>query len=53
MPIGSCQRRCIDAHAYLRDVLTRLHSMTNRQVKDITPEAWSKSLRPAAVASVL
>jgi hypothetical protein len=32
-----------DPHAYLRDVLTRLPSMTNRQVKDITPEAWAKT----------
>ena len=31
---------------YLRDVLTRLPTMTNWQIKDITPEAWAKSQRP-------
>jgi transposase len=40
--IESCRRRGIDPHAYLRDVLTRLPRMTNRQIKDITPEAWGR-----------
>ena len=48
--IESCRRRGIDPHAYLRDVLARLSSMTNWQIKDITPEAWAKSLRHAVVA---
>lgn len=48
--IESCRRRGIDPHAYLRDVLTRLPSMTNWQIKDITPAAWAKSLPPAVVA---
>jgi transposase len=39
----SCRRRGIDPYAYLRDVLTRLPSMTNWQIKDVTPEAWAKS----------
>ena len=50
--IGSCRRRGLDPHAYLRDVLARLPSMTNWQIKDITPEAWARSLRHAVVASV-
>jgi transposase len=41
--IESCRRWGIDPYAYLRDVLTRLPSMTNHQVKDITPEAWAKA----------
>jgi hypothetical protein len=41
--IECCRRRGIDPFAYLRDVFTRLPSMTNWQVKDITPEAWAKS----------
>jgi transposase len=41
--IASCRRRGIDPFDYLRDVLTRLPFMTNRQIKDITPEAWAKS----------
>ncbi len=40
--IESCRRRQIDPYTYLREVLTRLPSMTNRQVKDITPAAWAK-----------
>jgi transposase len=41
--IESCRRRGIDPFAYLRDVFTRLPTMTNWQVKDLTPEAWAKS----------
>ena len=40
--IESCRRRGIDPFAYLRDVFTRLPSMPNWQIKDITPEAWAK-----------
>ncbi len=40
--IESCRRRGINPHAYLRDVLTRLPSMTNWQIKDITPAAWGR-----------
>ena len=50
--IESCRRRGIDPYAYLRDVLTRLPSMTTSQIKDVTPAAWAKAqrtaLRPAA-----
>jgi transposase len=41
--IECCRRRGLDPFAYLREVFTRLPSMTNWQVKDITPEAWAKS----------
>jgi transposase len=41
--IESCRRRGIDPLAYLRDVFTRLPSMTNWQIKDITPGAWAKA----------
>ena len=40
--IESCRRRGLDPYGYLRDVLTRLPQMTNRQIPQITPEAWSK-----------
>jgi transposase len=40
--IECCRRRGLDPFAYLRDVFTRLPSMTNWQVKDLTPEAWAK-----------
>jgi transposase len=40
--IESCRRRRIDPFAYLRDVLTRLPALTNRQIDQVTPEAWAK-----------
>jgi transposase len=43
--IEACRRRNIDPFAYLREVFTRLPSMTNWQVKDITPEAWANRQR--------
>lgn len=47
----SCRRRNIDPYAYLKDVLTRLPSMTTGQIPAITPEAWAKSLRASAKAA--
>ena len=41
--ITSCRSRGIDPHAYLKDVLTRLPTMTNHQIIEITPAAWAKS----------
>lgn len=41
--IESCRRRGIDPFAYLREVFTRLPSMTNWQVKDLTPEAGASN----------
>jgi transposase len=43
--IESCRRRGLDPYAYLREVLTRLPRMTNRQIPEVTPEAWCKSRR--------
>ena len=43
--IEACRHQGIDPWAYLRDVLTRLPTLTNRQVKDVTPEAWAKDKR--------
>jgi transposase len=40
--IESCRRRGIDPYAYLCEVLARLPTLTNWQVKDVTPEAWAK-----------
>jgi len=39
--IEACRSRGIDPQTYLREVLARLPTMTNRQIKDITPEAWA------------
>jgi hypothetical protein len=41
--IESCRRRGIDPFTYLRDVLTRLPKLTNRQVPDLVPTVWLKS----------
>jgi transposase len=38
--IENCRRRRIDPFTYLRDVLTRLPNMTNRQIPEVTPQAW-------------
>ena len=49
--LESCRRREIDPYAYLREVLTRLPSMTNRQIAELTPEAWARSKRLPAKAA--
>ncbi|HEX7652820.1 MAG TPA: IS66 family transposase [Verrucomicrobiae bacterium] len=41
--IESCRRRGLDPAAYLRDVLTRLPNMTNRQIPEVVPAVWSKA----------
>jgi transposase len=38
--IESCRRRGIDPYAYLKDILTRLPTMTNHQIPTVTPAAW-------------
>jgi transposase len=43
--IECCRRRGLNPFAYLRDVLSRLPNMTNRQIPEVTPEAWSKASR--------
>lgn len=40
--IENCRRRSLDPFSYLRAVLTRLPNMTNRQIPEVTPQAWSK-----------
>lgn len=46
--IESCRRHGVEPYIYLRDVLTRLPSMTNRQIKDIVPKAWAAAQKTAA-----
>lgn len=50
--IESCRRHHIDPFAYLREVFTRLPSMTNRQIKDVTPKAWAKHRRQADLRAI-
>ena len=40
--IESCRRRGVEAFAYLKDVLTRLPRMTNKQVPELLPSLWGK-----------
>ena len=49
--IESCRRRGLDPYAYLRDVLTRLPNMTNRQIPEVTPVAWQKSQKQIQLAA--
>ena len=43
--IENCRRLQVDPYAYLRDLLTKLPTLTNWQIKDITPAAYAKSLK--------
>jgi hypothetical protein len=45
--IESCRRHGIDPISYLRDVLSRLPKLTNRQIPEVTPAAWLKNHKPA------
>jgi transposase len=49
--IECCRRRNLDPFAYLRDVLTRLPNMTNRQITEVLPAAWAKSQRTLQLQS--
>jgi transposase len=49
--IENCRRRGIDPYGYLRDVLTRLPRMTNRQIPEVTPSAWKPAPLPLQPAS--
>jgi transposase len=55
--IEACRSRKIDPWEYLRDVLTRLPSMTTGQLHEVMPEAWAiarraKQQSPAAARVV-
>ena len=43
------RRRGLDPFTCRRDVLTRLPSMTNWQLKDLTSEAWAKTQQQVAL----
>ncbi len=47
--IESCRRHGIDPYTYLRDVPTRLPTMTNRQIKDIVPKACAAAIKNTAL----
>ncbi len=39
----------LDPYAYLREVLTRLPNLTNRQISAVVPAVWGKIQRPLQV----
>ena len=43
--IESGRRRGLDPYACLKAVLTRLPTMTNHQIPEVTPAAWAKARR--------
>jgi transposase len=43
--IESCRRRKLNPYDYLKEVLSRLPRMTNKQIPEVTPEAWGKAQR--------
>jgi transposase len=49
--IECCRRRGLNSFTYLRDVLTRLPNMTNRQIPEVTPAAWLKSQQQLQLAA--
>jgi len=52
--IESCRRRRIEPYTYLKDVLTQLPDMTNRELWRIIPEKWAAERqgdRPTVAAS--
>jgi len=36
-------------YTYMHDILSRLPSLTNRQIKDIVPKAWAEATKNAAL----
>lgn len=46
--IEACRSRRIDPWEYLRDVLTRLPTMTNQQIDEVMPAAWLKAKQATA-----
>src|ERR1700732_3226211 len=49
--IESCRRHAIEPYTYLCNVLSRLPTMTNRQIKDIEPKAWAATRNTAPRAA--
>jgi len=45
--IQSCKNHGVEPYAYLKDILERLPSMTNQQIKDVTPRKWAKAKKIA------
>ena len=44
--VENCRMHRIEPYAYLKDVLTRLPTTTNRQVAQLTPLNWQTARQP-------
>lgn len=49
--IENCRRLEVNPYDYLRDVLTRLPTMTNQQTHTVTPQAWAREQAQAKAKS--
>ena len=49
--IETCRRQGLNPYQYLREVLSRLPSMTNHQIPEVIPAAWAKTQRTLQPAS--
>jgi hypothetical protein len=49
--IESCRCHGVEPYSYLSDVLTRLPSMINRQIKDMTSKSWAAASVSSRTAS--
>jgi len=45
--VQSCKAHGVEPYAYLKDVLTRLPTMTNHQIPTVTSCAWAAAQRMA------
>lgn len=39
--LGNCRQLGVNAYDYLLDLFTRLPSLTNQRIKEMTPAAWA------------
>ncbi len=46
--IANCRLHQVEPYEYLKDVLTRLPSVTNHQLKDFTPKNWKAARQKTA-----
>lgn len=49
--VENCRRLGIDPYAYLRDILAKLPTLTNRQIKDVTPVAYAQAMQRTQLAA--
>ena len=48
--VANCRMHGIDPYEYLKDVLTRLPSLTNHEAAELTPRQWKAAREKSATA---